>query len=299
MERLSEYAYEPMAEMRAEKQSNYERQFERNLGFSIEETERIRLMPGVQKVERSPEMGRVGEAMWHRDTQTLVVPPPQGVEGVEALAQMAVPVVGYIDLTKPDIIIGCDRGGRLFSVATHSMWKATHKPDRRFPTIDEKLRFAHFSRRFGPEVFAHLLEDTLERTASEARHDIHGEKPHILFIDDHVSTGATRRFAREGMNLIGLGEDQADMSFAISWGTEADVSGGSASIEEPWQNKPKLIGVDYDENHVGYVVRSEEARKIRADLHKAVTKEAFNGKKRLQRTTIASMAMASAVVKQS
>lgn len=274
MERLSSYvSYESVQALEAELKSAFERHTE----ISEHELQVLRFSPETRKLEvpRSPE--QTAEALWHPNSQTLVVPPPAtGETGVEALAKMSLPVVAFVDQVKPDVVIGCDRGGRLFSLATHSMWRSLHSKGQRFPTIDEKLRFAHLSRRFGPEVFADLVEDILRRTAAEQRHRQNGDKLRFLFIDDHVSTGATRRFAKESLEILGLGPDKAEMFFAISWGTKADVSGGKTQIEEPWQNKPKMIGIEYAKHHVGRPVCSQEAIQIRKDLHNAVRQEARN-----------------------
>jgi hypothetical protein len=274
MERMSSYmSYEAVQAPEAEFKSFFERHTE----IPEHELQRVRFSPETRQLEvpHSPE--QAAEALWHPNSQTLIVPPPKGGEtGVEALAKMSLPVVGFIDQIKPDVVIGCDRGGRLFSLATHNMWRNLHGKNERFPTIDEKLRFAHLSRRFGPEVFADLVEDILERTAAEQKHGQNNDKLRFLFIDDHVSTGATRRFAKESLTILGLGPEKAEMFFAISWGTKADVSGGKTQIKEPWQNKPKMIGVEYGKDHVGHPVRSAEAIQIRKDLHTAIKEEARN-----------------------
>src|SRR5690606_814517 len=86
------------------------------------------------------------EVLWHNESQTLIVPPPAGAGDLTPadLAKMAVPVAGFIKETQPDVVVGCDRGGRLYSLAVYSLW-GERNPKKRFPTLDGKLHFARLS----------------------------------------------------------------------------------------------------------------------------------------------------------
>ncbi|OGM59037.1 hypothetical protein A3A75_05195 [Candidatus Woesebacteria bacterium RIFCSPLOWO2_01_FULL_39_10] len=255
------------------------RELKRNVG--IPESEFSRLLFSLernrfQEVERT-EVKRGVEVLWHAESSTIVVPPPHaGTITMADLPVMAVPVVGFIDQTQPDIVVGCDRGARLYAIAVHAMWSKLKSGQERFPTLDSTMHFARLSTSLGTDVTSAALFRIVEKSTRESeRHgkDINGNRLRIMFIDDWVSSGATRGQIMESLDAIGL-LDKTDINFAVMCGESADVSGSSRRVSVPWQDNPPYIGVNYTRDGMPFAMRTNEAREMRSQLHRATRKVA-------------------------
>lgn len=271
MERYSSYeAFIPAQEI----ESQYKPGFESYTHIFVQELEPIRL-PSVEekaKTAQSSKAERGPEALWHAESQTLVVPPPSGSEGdmtAKDLAEMAVPVAGFIKKTQPDIVVGCDRGGRLYSLAVYSLWGERH-PKNRFPTLDSKLHFARLSTSVHDEAMDESVARIVEQSRQQAKmtgKSLNGESPRILFIDDWISSGATREHILGSLDRLGL-QEGIDVNFAVMCGGKADASGGDVDKSVPWHDDPTVIGVDYARGSPeARPVRTKAARKVRKDIH--------------------------------
>lgn len=255
------------------------REIERHVGIPEADLSRLVYSPDqnrFQSVEQNqPKRGI--EVLWHAEGSTMIVPPPHaGTITMADLPVMAIPVVGFIDKTQPDIVVGCDRGARLYGVAVHAMWSKMKDGQERFPTLDSTMHFARLSTSLGLEVTSDALARIVESSTKEAKRQgkgINGKRPRIMFIDDWVSSGATREQIMESLDALGL-LDKTDVNFAVMCGESADVSGSSRRVSVPWQDNPSYIGVNYTRDGMPVAVRTDEAKAVRSQLHKATRKVA-------------------------
>lgn len=224
--------------------------------------------------ESTPKKGL--EVLFHEATSTLIVPPPKsGILSTRDLAQMSLPVVGFIRKLKPDIIVGCDRGARLYSLAVHSMWRARYA-DEKLPTLSSQLHFARLSTSLPVEVTAIALRRIIEQSYNRAKQlgkRLNGENLRMMFIDDWIISGATREQILQSLDALGIGS-LVQTSFALMCGTGGDVSGSSNSVSPPWHDNETVIGVGYTKKGKPYSVGTTEAKIIRRKLYKAVNEAA-------------------------
>jgi|GEM_PF-3410391 len=184
---------------------------------------------------------------------------------IDDLPRLAVPVVEYIAETKPDIVIGCDRGARLFSLAVHAMWRKTME-GAPFPTDDGAIHFARVSNSDGVNR-RHLQErvdDILDRYSPD---------PHLLFIDDICHSGSASMTARQV-----AGKRAKRISFATMHGNSDGVHaiGTNELLHDPFSDNPAELGVQYTrgisaiESQIPRIQRTDEMRVNRAMLDAAV-----------------------------
>lgn len=215
---------------------------------------------------------RSPEALIHGETQTLIVPPPSGSGREltpEDLALMAVPAGAFINETQPDMVVGCDRGGRLYSLAVYSLWNNFYISDR-FPTLDSRLHFARLSTSTSRDAMDRSLRRIVEQSTVQADvtgKNINGSRPRVLFIDDWVLSGTTRAHILASLNRLGLSDD-LDINFAVMCGGNADASGSDVDVEVSWHDDPDTIGVDYGKNAmIAHPIRTSDAHGIRRAIH--------------------------------
>jgi adenine/guanine phosphoribosyltransferase-like PRPP-binding protein len=199
----------------------------------------------------------------------------------EELPEIALPIIDFIEATQPHLVIGCDRGGRMMSIAVHSAWQQT-KDGERFPTVDGKIHFARVSKSVDETILQDDIDRIVEAAMKEAK--VKGnelgedEQMRVLFIDDWVVGGGTKKLAQRLMKKHG-----AKTYFAVMSGDGADVSGdpdrGSGSVS--WHDNPEHIGINYlssvvrnsdgstTEKQVVVPVRTEEAASNRKAILKA------------------------------
>ena len=107
----------------------------------------------------------------------------------EDLPEMALPVLEFMEGIEPHIVIGCDRGGRLFGLAMHAAWGQTRE-GKAFPTLDGKLHFARVSKLEDPDVLQEKIDQivAISEQFGKQRGNEHaeGEQLKVLFIDDWV-----------------------------------------------------------------------------------------------------------------
>lgn len=289
MERMPSFEYRPpRPENSGEVKTPFEarffiepKRFEQQTGIPTREVTRLLYRPDDDTFQRvSRDAGRErGEVLHHGDSNTLVVPPPTGgTLSVADLAEMTVPVVGFIGKRQPDIVVGCDRGARLYGVAVHSMWNDMEQlgQQQHFPTLDRQLHFARLSTSLGVDVtsgaLAHIIEASQQEAQRQGRQQ-NADKLGIMFIDDWISSGATRRQIMESIKRIGMQRD-VNVSFAVMCGSGGDVSGGKGKGSVFWHDDPNIIGVNYTRDGYPVAKRTQEAKATRRSIHTATRRHA-------------------------
>lgn len=192
----------------------------------------------------------------------------------EQLPELAVPIVEFLEQLQPHIVIGCDRGGRLFSVAVKAAWRQL-KDGEPFPTVDGKIHFTRVSKSEDPQVLQQQIDDIIAGSLKdgEKRGNPKGqnERLRVLFIDDWVVGGGTKRLA---MRL--MAKHNASTYFAVMCGSGADATGDpirSATVS--WRDDPAQIGVNYlssmhvnTDSTITSVLRPEPVRTASARLNR-------------------------------
>lgn len=248
--------------------------FEENTGIPERELARYSYSAEKDKFTsvRRKEAGRGLEVLWHRETATLIVPPPKpGPISMEDLASMTLPIVGFMRSEEPDIIVGCDRGARLYALAVHSMWCNLKAGDQKLHTLDGKLHFARLSTSLSLNTTSRALQGILRTSISEAKRlgkEINGDRLKIMFIDDWIASGATRRRILESLGEIDI-LSKADVLFVVLCGEGADVAGSRKSVSVSWHDSPNIIGIDYTRDGKPCPVHTRQSKEIRRVLHKA------------------------------
>lgn len=278
MERYSSYSSYEM-ERPQEIESQFKRGFESYTHIFEDELETLHFSPAEEKFKTAEsKTAQDSEVLWHNESQTLIVPPPAGAGDMTAsdLAKMAVPVAGFIKETQPDVVVGCDRGGRLYSLAVYSLW-GERNPKKRFPTLDGKLHFARLSTSVDDEAIDRSVARIVNQSTKQAKmtgKPVNGERPRILFIDDWIVSGATREHIFASLERLGL-KDDVEVNFAVMCGGKADASGGDSDKDVPWHDDPRVIGVDYAKRSAEpFPVRTKAARKVRQAIHQETKKVA-------------------------
>ncbi len=251
--------------------------FERTVGFKIEELQRFEYNPltaTFNSVSQNTRR-RSTEVLLTSDGGTMVVPPPTPGRPVTMaeLAAMTLPVVDYIGAQNPDIVIGCDRGARIYSFAVYSMWQRRQR--ERFPTLNGDINYARLSTSLAPDVVTTVLHQVIKNALQEGERQNHPatNPPKIMFIDDWISSGATRRHILGAIKEMGI-LDKVDIRFVVMCGEGADATGATKRVHIPWHDDPNVIGVNYDANGCGVAVRTEESRNIRYEVRQEVRKVA-------------------------
>lgn len=253
--------------------------FQNEVGVPIQRFDRYSFSVDKNRFKKVPETRSPerGEVLLQQDNNILVVPPlGPGVLTIEDLAKMTVPVVGFIDKVQPDLVIGCDRGARIYGDAVHSMWGDLKGDQQRFPTMDNKLDFARLSTSLGETItsqaLAHIIARNLE-AAKRKGHPFTKEQLRLMFIDDWISSGATRRHILASLQALDfeLGKN-IDVTFAVMCGSGGDATGSKNRKSAFWHDNPEIIGVDYNRDGYPHVVATEESRTVRRKIHRATQK---------------------------
>lgn len=267
---------EPTFDSQTYRERDFITLLEKNTGFRARELSRLSFSLHDSTFYEVPknEPRRSAEALWHADSATLIVAPPHDERPVtiEDLPQMALPVVGFIGKTQPDIVVGCDRGARFYAIAVYALWGRLRRI--KFPTLDAKMHYARLSTSLRLEITAQALSRIITRSKIEAKAQnkkINGSRPRILFIDDLIDTGATRDQILRSLSYIGV-RDEVDVNFAVMCGQFADVSGHNTWVFVPGQRTTSLIGVDYTKDGDPIVIRTKEVLEVRAKLHLSTRK---------------------------
>ncbi len=259
MESYRSYQAEQQHEIESDHEADAE--FEQETKIPVEE---------LEQWSAKHRHGSNPNALWHSRSNTLIVPPQTTLDGdmtAGDLARMAVPVAEFITDTQPDIIIGCDRGGRLYTTAVHSYWNKIN-PGTRIPTLDSKVHFARLSKTVGPEMINDLIKDIYVKSVLQADitgKQINGDKVKILFIEDWIGSGETRDMIMDSFRQRRI-DHMTDVNFAVMCGDGADASGGDLDKGVPWHDNPELTGVDYD-GAIPRAVRTKASREIRKEIH--------------------------------
>lgn len=201
-----------------------------------------------------------------------------GATKPEDLPEMALPILEFMDDVQPHIVIGCDRGGRLFGLAMHAAWRET-RGGQAFPTLDGKLHFARVSKSEDPDVLQEKIDEIVDASKQfgKQRGNQLGddEQLRVLFVDDWVIRGGTMRLAQRLMEKHG-----AQTYFAVMCGEGADATGAQdLKTRVSWHDRPEEIGVNYlstfHENSDGTVTQKQEVLAVRGE-------EAIRNRQRIQ-----------------
>lgn len=162
----------------------------------------------------------------------------------EDLPILALPVLDFIEDTQPHVVIGCDRGARLFSLAVHAAWHQT-RPGKPFPTLDGKLHFARVSKSEDFDTLQQRIDQIIimsQHHGQQKGHEIgDDEQLRVLFIDDLTTTGKTKKLSERLM-----AKHKAQTHFAVMCGPGADATGSlTQNRYVSWRDNPREIGVDY------------------------------------------------------
>lgn len=176
----------------------------------------------------------------------------------ERLVEVVRPIVDYIDEWRPEVVIGCDRGGRLASFAVFETWRGLHR-DESFPTVDSKLHFARISKSTNSGDVQRRVREIMQVAA------LTGESPinKVLYIDDWINRGVTYQAALDAL------EEGVEGRFAVLKGDNADVVASKEAVVPTWNNKPHVIGVDYNSSDEINVVRHPASRAFRRRIANA------------------------------
>ena len=201
-----------------------------------------------------------------------------GATKPEDLPEMALPVLGFMEDVRPHIVIGCDRGGRLFGLAMHAAWSQT-RAGQPFPTLDGKMHFARVSKSEDSDVLQEKIDQIIEvskRFGKQRGNEIADEEQlRVLFVDDWVIGGGTMRLAQCLMK-----KHNAQTYFAVMCGEGADATGRrDLRTNVSWHDRPEEIGVNYlstlEENPDGTITQQLKVIAVRAT-------EAMNNRKQIQ-----------------
>ena len=250
--------------------------FERISGLDVRKLTRYEYIPfeaGFRQVDTSSSRRPI-EVMWSAEQSTLVVPPPVSGRPVTMgeLAQMTLPVVDFIKQQEPDIVIGCDRGARIYSFAVYSMW--SKRNGARFPTLDGCLDYARLSKSLPQKALERALAEILKANFDEGRRqdrNYRGDRPKLMFIDDWISSGATREHILKALKALGL-KEKVQVIFVVMCGEGADATGTTRRVHVPWHDDPETVGVNYNSQGIGYGVRTIKSRTIRHEVRSEVRK---------------------------
>lgn len=133
----------------------------------------------------------------------------------------------------------------MYSLAVRSMHDELHGIGE-FPTLDGRLHFARLSTSLPVTTTAQSLENILvtsEKEAERRRKDTNGDRMKLMFIDDWIVSGATRKQILQ--SLYHVGPNNFDTVFAVMCGFGADVTGTPRRGTTPWDNNPQMLGIDY------------------------------------------------------
>lgn len=158
------------------------------------------------------------------------------VISADNIAEFAYPLVQFIEQEKPDYIVCCDRGARVFGMAIKMMYRQMFGA---LPTIDGLMYFRKITRKVPYSDVEAKMKDLLSQIQGKAR----GKMLKVLVVDDWVSTGGTQEVVKrlfDGMNV--------DLKFGVIRGTRADISGKQDSkLMTAWTDNSDQIGVEYTE----------------------------------------------------
>lgn len=189
-----------------------------------------------------------------------------GATKPEDLPEMALPVLEFMEDVQPHIVIGCDRGGRLFGLAMHAAWQHT-RDGQPFPTLDGKLHFARVSKSEDPDVLQEKIDEIVKSSKQFGKQRgnelADNEQLRVLFVDDWVIGGGTMRLAQRLMK-----KHNAQTYFAVMCGDGADATGRrDLQTRVSWHDRPEEIGVNYlstlEANPDGTVTQKQEVIAVR------------------------------------
>ena len=197
----------------------------------------------------------------------------------EDLPVLALPVLDFIEDAQPHVIIGCDRGARLFSLAVHAAWHQT-RSGKPFPTLDGKLHFARVSKDEDFDTMQQRIDQIIDASRQHGQQRGHkigdDEQLRVLFIDDFTTTGKTKKLSEKLM-----ARHQAQTHFAVMCGPGADATGSlTQNRVVSWRDDPREIGVDYVTD---YEPRSEGTAARATDVVAVRSLEAVGNRRAIHR----------------
>jgi hypoxanthine phosphoribosyltransferase len=182
----------------------------------------------------------------------------------EDLVILSIPLNKFIEEVRPQIIIGCDTGGRFFSLATYYTWKEMNK-DKPFPTFDHKIHFMYLKSKYYDYLekkFDNIISNIIK--ISKNSH-LDRDSLRILFIDDWIVSGSTLRIAKS------LAKKYTDnIYFGVIYKKLEYPNVPINNIIVNWKKSPSKIGVQYSDQDV-IAIKNKEAKLVR-ELMRAIAK---------------------------
>lgn len=202
----------------------------------------------------------------------------------EDLPRLAVPIVDFIAETKPHIVIGCDRGGRLIALAVHAVWQQT--ADSPFPTLDGCIHFARISKSEDPSVLQKRIDEIISqslKTGSQKGKQVQqNEQLRVLFLDDWVYGGGTKRLSEELVRKY-----NAQTYFGVMAGGGGDVTGQEEGASVSWHDNPKELGINYlstlTEGNNGTIEQSQKVLAVRGLQVISVRRRIYSSARKLSK----------------
>lgn len=180
--------------------------------------------------------------------------------------------------TRPDIVIACDRGARLITLATKLAWQ-NRFPGERFPTIDSQIHFARVTNRSAPQDdVIQVIRKTLE-TAGLDEIEPGTLGPKITLLDDWTYYGDTAKLFASVAKHYG----QVDLITAVG---ARNFTLGIDHFSAIPQRTPKyaewdsagflgelLVGVSYGASGVGAIIPCSRRTPASVDARQRLIQE--------------------------
>lgn len=211
--------------------------------FKIKDTENFKNIIKYHKSFLTPSLSSKGLILEARARITT-----------DNIAEFAYPLAQYVDQTKPDFIIACDRGARMIGLAMAIMHGRLYGA---LPTLDHRVNFRKISASVPLPGLRETVRRDVERMLAEK------EKPIVMVLDDWVASGATKDLVYKLFDELSGGKIK--VLYAVMRGEGADISGSKDSkADTDWHDNPELIGVDYDLNGKSIVPQPRKVGSPRA-----------------------------------
>ncbi len=183
----------------------------------------------------------------------------------EDLLVLSIPLSKFIEEVKPQIIIGCDTGGRLFSLATYYTWKEMNN-NKPFLTIDHKIHFMYLKLEYYSYLEERFNDIILNLIKISKNSDLDRHSLRILFIDDWIVSGLTLKIAK---NLAKKYTD--NIYFGVIYKKLENPNISSNTIIVNWKKSPSKIGVQYSNQNI-IAIKDKEVKLIRESM-RSIAKE--------------------------
>ena len=168
----------------------------------------------------------------------------------------------YINTWKPNIVIACDSGARIFGLALYKYFSKHHG---KLPTNDGCIRFRKISGSEDAELNLFHLNDVITEINTK-------QLDRVLIIDDWVHKGRTINFIKN--NFKKSLSPSVEVRFGVLVGKKTDFFCMPNNHKDlmgivEWHNKDDLIGIKY-KNFIPIISSGIDHREYRKKLYKAL-----------------------------